>query len=277
MKLRSYHIGILISFFLLQSAFAQSTIPVITLDVPPQIDGNPSDWQNYDAIQIPLEGPLDIENVNVKAGISDDEIFFIFQWQDDSHDSKHKPHIWNSTKEKYSPGKQREDRFAINFGMEGDFTHDWLSGKSFKADMWHWKAARTNPIGLAHDKQTIITTIKSKKAYETKAENGQLIYILRPSDSGDKLYSTARYATKKKRVMPKYILNQNATGSITDVKAKGVWKDGQWTLELKRKLNTGNADDIVFTRGSAVPSAIAVFDHSGDENHNFSKTLTFQF
>lgn len=253
------------------------TIDIIQLSSPPAIDGNADDWQAYQAVDIPLEGVLDIKNVSVKSGIAGDEVFFIFQWKDSTHDSDHKPYLWDAAKEKYSTGDQSEDRFSINFDMEGDFTHDWLSGNSFKADMWHWKAARSNPIGLAQDKLTIITTEPSKKAYTTTAKNGQTIYILRPSDAGDELYKTARYATKEKDRMPKYILNGDAKGSIADVKAKGVWDNGLWTLELKRKLNTGNPDDRVFTKGNRVLAAIAVFDHSGDAVHNISKTLTFQF
>ena len=78
-------------------------------------------------------------------------------------------------------------------------------------------------------------------------------------------------------MMPKYILTQNPQGSIADIHCKGVWKDGKWNLEIRRKLNTGNPDDVVFEAGKAVKSGIAVFDHSGDDNHVISDTFTFQF
>jgi hypothetical protein len=253
------------------------TIPAVQLDSSPVIDGKADDWLAYKSIDIPLEGDLNINSVSVKVGVVGDEAFFLFQWKDSTHDADHRPYVWNAAEGKYSEGKQSEDRFAMNFAMEGDFTQDWLSGNTFKADMWHWKAARSNPIGLAQDKLTIITTNKSKKAYTTTAANGKTIYILRPSDSGDKLYKTARYAAKEKSVMPKYILNKNVTGSIADVKAKGVWESGQWTLEMKRKMNTGNPDDRAFVKGTSVPASIALFDHSGDENHNISETITLQF
>ncbi len=76
-------------------------------------------------------------------------------------------------------------------------------------------------------------------------------------------------------MMPKYILAENPTGSVTDVAAKGVWGDGGWTLELSRKLDTGNADDVAFARGGAVKGGIAAFNRSGDDDHNVSATLTF--
>ncbi len=258
------------------AAFSQS-IPVVELSSAPQLDGNAIDWQAYPAVDVPLEGQLAPKNVAVKSGVFGDEVFVLLQWKDSTHDKEHKPYVWDAANEKYKKGKKQEDRFAINFAMEGDFTADWLSGNIFKADMWHWKAGRSNPIGIAQDKMTIITTEKAKQVYTATAKNGKEIYILRPSDSGDALYTTKRYATKEKDVMPKYILNENAKGSIADVKAKGVWENGQWTLELKRKLNTGHPDDVVFTKGQALAASMAVFDRSGNENHNISDTLVFQF
>ena len=264
------------SLFISLPALSQ-TITIGPLESAPKIDGNADDWQAYKAVEIPVEGELNVKSISVKSGVVGDEAFFVFQWKDSSHDVEHKPYVWDANKGKYVAGEQMEDRLAINLAIEGDFTHDWLSGKTFKADMWHWKASRSNPIGLAQDKLTIITTEVSKKAYTTTAANGKKIYILRPSDSGDKLYKTTRYATKEKERMPKYILSKKVTGSVADVKAKGVWQDGQWTVEMKRKLNTGNSDDRVFTKGTAVSASIAVFDHSGDEHHNISKTFEFQF
>ncbi|WP_353572098.1 ethylbenzene dehydrogenase-related protein, partial [Candidatus Albibeggiatoa sp. nov. BB20] len=35
------------------------------------------------------------------------------------------------------------------------------------------------------------------------------------------------------------------TGSRGDISAKGIWKDGFWTLEIKRKLVTHEPESIV--------------------------------
>ena len=115
-----------------------------------------------------------------------------------------------------------------------------------------------------------------KRAYRATASNGQEIFVLRPADAGDDLYTTKRYKAREEDVMPKYILNENAAGSVTDVQAQGVWKNGRWTLELSRKLNTGNPDDAVFGAGSVLRGGIAVFDHSGDDDHSHSDVVMFQ-
>ena len=266
------------SFSPIQQAAAAETIHVGVLASAPQLDGSAADWQGQIAQTVSLSQGGSKLAVTVKAGRHGQNVYFLFQWPDSTADnSYHKPFVWNATKKKYEVGPQREDRFALQFAMEGDYDANWLSGKTFKADMWHWKATRSNPIGIAHDKTTTISTVKTKKTFKIKAENGQMIYITRSSDQGDKLYTTKRYRRYEKDTMPKYIMNAKATGSITDVKASGVWKNGKWTLELQRALNTGHADDVVLPTNGDVAGALALFDHSGDAHHFTSGTLTFTF
>ena len=263
------------------SAFTQ-TIQMSELASAPVLDGAVSDWSSVAGTTVALkktspEGKSGIESVLVKGGVHGDEVYLLLVWSDSSHDIQHKPFVWDAAANKYANGEQKEDRIAIQFQMTGDYSTDWFSGNHFQADMWHWKAFRSNTLGLVHDKMTVISGSKMKRAFSTTARNGKTIYIKRPSDLGDKLYRTKRYSKNEGDVVPKYILAENAQGSIADIKAKGVWKDGQWTLELKRKLNTGHSDDRAFAKGESVMGGIAVFDHSGNDDHNYSEILTFQF
>ena len=270
----------LLTALILSSATFAQTIKVGKLAKAPTLDGSGSDWGSVSATVIKLVntkkgGKSKVASVSMKAGVSGGDIYFLAEWSDSSHGEHHKPYVWNAGAKKYEAGKQREDRLALNFAMSGDFTHKWDSGKTFKADMWHWKSYRTNASGIAHDKMTIISSTPSKKSYKMSA-GGKTVYIQRPSDSGDKLYKTKRYSSKEKDIMPKYILNMAPTGSIADVKAKAKWANGKWTVEFKRKLNTGNADDAVFKVGSPIKGTIGVFDASGDDDHNISETITYQ-
>jgi len=77
--------------------------------------------------------------------------------------------------------------------------------------------------------------------------------------------------------MPKYVNTENPTGSIADVKAKGVWANGMWRLEIKRKLNTGNPDDVLLKKGETLKVGIGIFNRSEADDHNISETLDFQF
>ena len=275
--------GIVIVQCLLFSSFAasQQVIRVVPLDCMPVVDGNGDDWSAIAAESVPLSFfmPSDVpmaDSVIVKAGWSGDSIYFLFHWWDDSKDVNHKQAIWNADTGKYEKSQQREDRFAIQFAIKGDYTTNWASGKNFVADMWHWKAKRSNPLGLAHDKKTIISTEKLLRSYKMTTASGTSIFIQRPSDLGSRLYSTKRYRKKRSEQEPTYILNENPTGSVADVRAKGLWQNNHWTLEMKRALATGNADDVVFKVGKHYLGGIAIFNHTEDSEHVISQTLRFE-
>lgn len=277
----SIQIAILGSYLFATNLLA-AVINVTPLKSAPTLDGSDSDWSAVSAATLPLkndkpDGRSNVESISIKAGVFGDKVYFLLQWKDDSEDNQHKPYTWDAAKNKYIKGTQQEDRVALQFVMSGDYDVNWLSGNTFTADTWHWKAARSNPAGIAQDKRTIIGKVAAKKAFKGTAADGSTIYIKRPSDAGDKLYKTQRYKKKESDVMPKYIVNKNPTGSIADVKAKAIWGNGMWTLELSRKLNTGNSDDVVFQSGRALKGGIAVFNHSGNDDHNHSETINFQF
>ncbi|NQU63116.1 MAG: hypothetical protein HQ517_02370 [SAR324 cluster bacterium] len=273
---------IIIALFCFSFPVFAITIQVNKLGAAPVLDGNLNEWKKIESIQIPLKntksnGKSNVKSITVKAGTFKDQVFFLFQWKDTTLNANHKPFIWNKSSKKYENGTEKEDRMALQFGMEGDYTADWDSGNTFKADMWHWKAARSNPAGIFQDKMTILSSKKVKKAYKMRLKNGKEIYIKRPSDKGDKLYKTKRYSKKEKDVMPKYIVTKNPRGSIGDVKVKGVWKNGMWTLEVKRKMDTGHNDDVKFVAGKSYKAGFAVFNQSVNDDHNISETLTFKF
>ena len=259
-----------------------STVKVNELKAAPTIDGDGTDWSDITASSITLtnnkpNGKSDVKSIAVKAGVYGDEVFFYLAWKDNSKNDQHKPFKWNSEKNKYDKTSLLEDRLAMQFVMKGDYDVNWLSGKIFTADMWHWKAARSNPAGLMHDKRTILSLTDTKKAFKAIAKTGTTIYIKRPSDAGGPLYKTTRYRKKEQDIMPKYIINEKVSGSIADIKAKGVWKNGEWHLEIKRKLSTGNPDDVTFEKGKAYLGGIAVFNQTGDDDHNLSDIIEYQF
>jgi len=266
---------------LTQTVFAE-TINMHHFDTAPELDGNGNDWKGIPAVKVKLHkthpnAKTNVTTLSIKGGIYIDHVYFYAEWSDDSENITHKPWIWDQGQGKYTKGPQREDRFAMQFAMKGDFTTDWFSGNEFKADMWHWKANRTNPLGLLHDKMTIVSRQKIVRAAKFKTRNGNDIYISRPADNGDKLYKTKRYRKYEKDVMPKYLLQKNPKGSVADVQAKALWYDGKWHLEIRRKLHTGHADDISFPNSGKVHAGIAIFNGSVDDDHTNSNTLVLKF
>jgi hypothetical protein len=258
------------------------TIQVHPLVHAPVLDGKGGDWKAIQATVIPLRPiaettVVEAKEVQFKAGRFGDTVYFYARWRDSEEDRVHKPYVWDKEKERYVRGQKKEDRFAMQFAMDGEYTTDWYAAEYFKADMWHWKAHRSDLVGVAHDKMTVIDRRPLMRAAQLRDPQGGIAYVLRPGDSGVQPYSTMRHRRYKKDEMPKYRLNHNVSGSVADVKAKGRWSDGYWVLELSRKLDTGHEDDAVFKLGESLKGGIGIFDRSAVLDHVVSETLTFQF
>lgn len=276
----------LIAFFLLFSIdlvkAEVQTIPVHPLPAAPVLDGQSTDWETIPAEHIPLHNTvthskITLDKVMLKAGVYEDNVYFHVVWADEMESALHKPFVWNEKKDRYVRGEQREDRFALQFEMSGRYDTNWFSGATFRADMWHWKASRTNPLGKADDKMTIVSLDKLLRGYQGQTPDKKTVYIQRPRDEGDKFYRSERYGKKQEAIMPKYILISSGQGSSWDIDAKGVWHQGYWTLELRRKLDTGHEDDVKFVLGTRVLGGIAVFNQSENDDHAISDVLRFQF
>jgi hypothetical protein len=69
--------------------------------------------------------------------------------------------------------------------------------------------------------------------------------------------------SEKGERVPQY-LPGTPTGSAADVRAKGAWADGWWTLELERKLVTGHPDDTPFDPKKVYKTAVSAHDRTGD-------------
>ena len=193
-------------------------------------------------------------------------VYFLMRWRDETRDDQaHKPFVWDAGKSVYVEGPEREDMFALAFVHTGPFTADMLSPVEAVWDVWHWKATRTNPQGFAMDR----THRYARQQWEGKgkshtAKNGEPIWIARPEDAGDTVEKKRPApASREAERVPQY-LPGTPSGSAADVRAKGAWSDGWWTLELERKLSTGYPDDTEFDPKRTYKLAVSAHDRTGD-------------
>jgi hypothetical protein len=240
----------------------------------PLVDGSDDDeaWKSVPVLEVRVRRPLpprlgEAGEVQLRSLYTASSVYFLVRWRDETRDDvAHKPWAWNSSRNAYEEGPEREDALALAFEHTGPFDADMLSGVEATWDVWHWKAVRTNPQGLAMDRTHRYTRQKPAgraAEHQSKADEAT-VWIARPEDAGDTV--ERKQPPPKERGedrVPQY-LPATPTGSAADVRAKGVWKDGWWTLELERKLDTGHADDTRFDPGQHYRFAVATQDRTGD-------------
>ena len=258
------------------SATAGEILTAATTSQTITLDGDSADWNGIEGITVPLTGKGGVDSVELRAVIKDGRIYVLAIWDDSSENRLHKPYKWNESAGKYKKDRQKEDRFAISLHMSGSFSANKIDGSPFEADIWHWKASRSDPAGIAHDKWWKVSKEPFEKAKEWPTPDGGVTYVARISDTGDRLYKPVKYETKQDDLMPRYDVNLNAAGSIADVAAKGVWRDGRWVLEMSRDLDTGNADDAVIPASGSIDIAIAAFNNVDGRKHSVSEVLTLR-
>lgn len=282
--------------FLAASAQAADP-PLVTMASLPEVpvlDGNLSEWgtSGWHKVQVkPAVEPgeraalgLDGEDRNVtgkmtvllKATVAQGRFFLALRWPDDASDSDYKGWQWAGAK--YVEGKQRDDMLAIRFHKQGDFDRSMLAGKSYGVDVWLWSAARTNPVGLAEDWLHLVSSKPIEDAAEYEVKGSGIVYIKKNRDAGSPIYRNLR-APKEKGAdrLPSFEVVDKASGSVADVAAKGNWRAGEWRLEMSRRLDTGNPDDVAFEPGRRLLGQIAVFNRGSNEHKSVSEPLLFDF
>ncbi len=171
---------------------------------------------------------------------------------------------------------------------------------AYPIDVWHWKSTRTDPNNQVDDKfwSTVEPENKDYGRFGDKKENGaeyaknlskdksrpkmlpaKVTDLLDPvvTRDGALILDSPDTPEEKKRlvawseehanefpigtILPG-MLTTPFVGSRGDVDCISEYADGQWTVYMRRKLDTGNEDDVVFTPGTKAAFNCAAFDHA---------------
>lgn len=77
-------------------------------------------------------------------------------------------------------------------------------------------------------------------------------------------------------IMPSVLYSSNRfEGDRADVRARGSWSNGRWSLELVRRLETGSSLDIVLKEGVCL--WVAAFDHAQISHTRHARPLRLDF
>jgi len=300
------------------SGAAKQTVTVAKVKKAPGGLDDPA-WQKAKAVNVPFEGKEKFAgkktSVTTKAVYTEQEIYFLFAWKDATKSVT--KGAWKYDGQKWSNQPGNEDRISLlfeinrinNFATKGcavtchipEGAPNAKDGKfgttseAEKGDLWHWKAARSDPAGFADD--TWITKISEKKGGRKSdagkggdkknmtADKSMPMYTLAPGKKLAKndilLVSHAVEITDYSVFTPgdtiTFRMPNTPEGSRADIKAVSSYANGSWTVMLYRKLDTGNDDDVAFNPRKKYNFAMALFDDSGDEDSYDSEVITLQF
>jgi ethylbenzene dehydrogenase len=171
-------------------------------------------------------------------------------------------------------------------------------------DLIQWRAHRSNPVGMADDGYVLewrnFDAGRNPFTSNLDAKTRQPRYMYDASKAGARSLTDAtlrkaasalipgenavpfdpKAGWKAGDLLPQYYLSRTeASGSAADNKnAKGVWKDGTWTVEWVRPLNLANADDKALREGKAYNFGFAVHDDNiTSRGHQISFPVTVGF
>jgi len=252
-------------------------------------------------------------DVSAKALYSGSDIWFRFEWADATETAAR---VWTFDGAAWKSGGS-EDRLALyweinpidKFQTRGcavlchnpdtDTIDKWYMitpGVDDRADNWHWKAARTNPIGQVDDKFLTGTLtdpkdIESANKGDAKDAGGYADNKAADGKGPAKMQDPAKQPgagkgnllvaeavaldvskLKAGDTVPRELLAA-WTGSRGDIEAKGVWANGKWTVVFHRKLDTGHEDDVKLVTGKSYPFGLSVFDSAGAVDHTISEDV----
>jgi len=180
-------------------------------------------------------------------------------------------------------------------------------------DLWHWKAVRTNKMILMDD--NYIGKAKAARTGERRYTAGYTpdgkesgSYVMNwqwyQSDSitpkrlpVDPAFLTANKQASKANILPwfeskpyninadKYVAgtqlpsvlyrSNRFEGDRADIRAKGTWENGIWTLELARKRNTGSKHDVVLENDVCIWTS--AFDRSQIAHTRHERPIQLKF
>jgi len=276
-------------------------------------------WEKAKGQIVPFDGKERFADkkasVTTKALYTDDSVYFLFKWKDPTLSVA--KGAWKYDGSKWSHQDGNEDRISLlfeinrinNYATKGcaivchvpegaSNAKDGKFGTSTAAemgDLWHWKAARSDPAGFADD--TWLTKISAEKGGR-KSDKGnggdqknltedksKPKFMLAPGKKlakNDILLASHSveimdYSGFKAGDVLTYRMPKTPEGSRADIKAVSRYTDGGWTVMLYRKLDTGNEDDAAFNPRKKYNFTMALFDDSGDENSYDSEVITLSF
>lgn len=290
----------------------------------PSIDGAADEavWLGAGRIEVTTtNGPT----VRLRAVVAGDRLYLLAQWADPTASLRKGAWSFDGTRWQAGSKKDDEDRLAFLWPIEDSIpqfrthgcavmchtedpdkaVHDmWTNAPPERADLWHWKSARSNPAGWADDQHLVYLDTPAAGGGRRGDPDTSPGYVRnRTPDGTEPAFAVApRFALEPRAkdweagaaltptaaiplhegpppqpgaLLPAY-LSTHPTGNRGDIDAAGRWAEGTWTIELSRALVTGYGEDVQFGEPGVYPFGLAVMDNGGGKVHRTSGPLALR-
>ena len=241
----------------------ERTLNCYPTDTPPVINGVADDSAWEQTIGVSVEDASGEVTHNVMCSYDSANIYLVVDHLDSYANVEHKTQVWNKSEERYAQGPKREDTLTLKWGIDNATNDISISADTpYRADIWYWKAFRGNSTGFADDKFHIYSNEQIPRAKKLISKSGARYYLSRIGDKGQSTYKS-RISTEFEGDETAAYEIRTPEGSRADVRAKGEWKNGFWTIEFARALKTFNTDDIQFEVNETYIFGISKYEISG--------------
>ncbi|MHB1131037.1 MAG: ethylbenzene dehydrogenase-related protein [Chloroflexota bacterium] len=164
-------------------------------------------------------------------------------------------------------------------------------------DIWHWKSIRTGTVGQVDDQYLDATRYNAQTAVEAgrksdartgggyannQTQDGKMPAFTGPDQPAPPYFILD---AQKQPFQDTFQANDELAGIVVaphtgdrgDISSGQVYKDGKWTVEFGRKLQTGSQTDVQFADlAKAYPFGVATFDNV-QVNHATSGLVNLRF
>jgi hypothetical protein len=215
--------------------------------------------------------PLEI---TMRALVDDERLYLWIEWPDEVKNQS----LWNWTRTEAGWERSAED--------SEDGLQVIVQNPNGRFDLWHWGASRSNPVGALHDKAGPVEAISSISVadpgippFRANAipDHGAPAEVWKASElQGAPIPDPAGMVMRAEDLLFEEhteplgdtnpwtgeawadgatvpgVITIFPTESQADVELVGTWSEERWILELRRPLDTGDAEhDVKFERGQS--------------------------
>jgi len=231
-------------------------------DAPPGVD-QPDSPQWSAAAPITVRDVVANIDITLKALHDGENVYIQASFPDPTENRLHRLLRWDPAKRAYRDGPEREDVLVLKWNMSPHPSKLTLhEDVPYVADIWFWKAHRSDHTGNADDKIEIYSVNPDPYAKALLSESGKVFYLTRKGDEGQDPAESLLYPEYAGDRVAKFKLSP-PSGSRADIRAKGFWKDGRWTVTYARKLVTGHTDDVPLTLDGSHSFGISRYEIAG--------------